>query len=173
MTVLNRNMCSRNLAFVAAAMLMMLGLMMLGGGVSAAESDKIDYALASLQLAKQGEIVLGNGDTSGAKMLYEQAIVADPKNADAYVGLGRVHITLEKRAFGLKYFAIALEIQPTNLGALEGEALAYLSGDEVAEAEKALTKIRRICAADGCAEDKSVTDAIAGYLEEHVAEDNG
>ncbi len=158
----------QHLTFVAAVILLMAG-----NFASTAQSDEIDYAAASLQLAREGQIVLGNGDTAGALMLYEQAIVADPKNADAYVGLGRTHIKLERQPRGLKYFGIALEIEPTHLGALEGQALAYLSADDVAEAEKTLTKIRRICADAGCAEDDSVTDAIAGYLEEHVAENKG
>lgn len=141
-------------------------------GPAFAEADKIDYSAASERLVGQGEIALSNDDGFGALLLYEQAIVANPQSPDAFVGLGQTHVTLGNVALSLKYFGVALEIDPVHLGALEGQALVYLSQDEVSDAEDMLVKIKRICGDEVCDERKSVTDAIAAYLEEHVAADN-
>lgn len=142
-------------------------------GPTWAQSGKIDYVETSKRLVIQGGLALDSSDKYGAMSLFEQAIVSNPANANAYVGLGRVHGALGNANTSQKYFSTALEIDPVNLGALQGQALFYLSQDNVAEAEKVLNRIKRICGDAGCSEQTSVTEAISGYLEAHVAENKG
>lgn len=135
-----------------------------------AQAGRIEYVRASETLLKAGSEALERDDSYEALTLFEQAIVANPKNADAYVGLGRAHVKLGKVKSGLNYFTAALDIEPTHLGALEAEAMTFLSIGEVEDAEDTLAKIDRICGERTCAERENVTSAISGFQAQKVAE---
>lgn len=135
-----------------------------------ASAGRLEYVRAAEILLKAGGEALAAEETYEALTLFEQAIVANPKNADAYVGLGQVHVTLGKNKGGLKYFAMALEIEPTHLGALEAEAMTFLSIGEIEDAEDTLARIGRICGEDSCAERDSVAGAISSFQARKIAD---
>ena len=147
-------------------------ILMVAGAVATtpAYAERIDYVRASQDLLKAGGEALERDESYEALTLFEQAIVADPKNADAYVGLGRTHVKLGKTKRGLDYFTVALDIEPTHLGALEAEAITFLSIGEVEDAEDTLSRISRICGQRTCAELDSVTSAISSFQAQKVAD---
>lgn len=153
---------------VAAMILLAAGSM----AATPASAGRLEYVRAAQTLLKNGNEALAAEDTYAALALFEQAIVANPKNADAYVGLGRVHVALGKNKGGLKYFSMALEIEPTHLGALEAEAMTFLGIGEIEDAEETLSRISRICGEDSCAERDSVTSAISSFQEKKIAENS-
>jgi len=142
------------------------------GGTTAAwaENSQI-YVEASAKLASEGKEAVAEDRLDDALKLYEQAVVANPKNVGAYVGLGEVHGAMGNLGTSLKYFSVALDLEPTNLPALEAQSMAYLKHDEVDRAEEGLTKIRRICQGDGCDAANRLSRAIGDYLNENVRAD--
>lgn len=133
-------------------------------------AERAEYLRASQTLLQSGNEALEADESYQALTLFEQSIVANPKNADAYVGLGRTHVKLGKTKSGLNYFTVALDIEPTHLGALEAEALTFLSIGEVEDAEESLSRISRICGARACEELESVTAAISSFQALKVAD---
>lgn len=152
--------------FIAAMIIVAAGFMT----ATPASAERLEFVRASETLIIAGDEALAVEETYDALRLFEQAIVADPKNASAYVGLGRVHVKLGKTKSGLKYFAVALDIEPTHLSALEAEAITFLSIGELADAEDALSRISRICGERFCAEQNSVTAAISSFQAKKIAD---
>lgn len=148
---------------VIAAMIMVVA-------ATPAFAERPEFVRAAVTLVKAGGEALAADEPYEALTLFEQAIIADPKNADAYVGLGRVHVELGKTQSGLNYFSTALEIEPTHLSALEAEAITFLSIDELGDAEDTLAKINRICGQRFCAEQNSVTAAISNFQAKKIAD---
>lgn len=114
----------------------------------------------SVQLTRQANAKLKAKDHKGAADDYEAALAVDPRNAIAYVGLGRSYQGLGLEGKALKYFRIALEIEPNSLSALEAQAMTFLSRGDADMAEKNLARMRVLC--------KSDCDA-AGRLDEAIA----
>lgn len=150
--------------------ILLLLLTFCGAPAAWAENSQV-YLEASAKLTSEGETAAAEDRLEDALLLYEQAVVANPKNVSAYVGLGQVHGALGNLGTSLKYFSVALDIEPTNLPALEAQALAFLERDEVDKAEEGLTKIRRICQGDDCDAANRLTRAIGDYLNENVRAD--
>lgn len=139
---------------------------------ASALAERLEFVRAAETLVKAGGEALAADETYDALTLFEQAIVANPKNANAYVGLGRVHVKLGKTQSGLNYFSTALDIEPTHLSALEAEAITFLSIGELADAEDVLSKISRICGARICAEQDSVASAISSFQAKKIADNS-
>ena len=72
-------------SIVAAAMIMVIA-----GSVAAtpASAGRLEFVRAAETLVIAGNEALAEDEAYGALTLFEQAIVANPKNADGFVGLG-------------------------------------------------------------------------------------
>lgn len=117
-------------------------------------------------LVGEGDSALADGDLAGALRLYEQAVVSNPQNIEAYIGLGRLYLSAEILPSSLKYFNIALSLDPTNLATLELQSYAYLSQDSVDDAQSILMKMEQICIGRTCEEATRVSRAIEDHLQE-------
>ena len=145
-----------------SALSLLLLLAMIGAVLIAPAGANNDekYLKASDQLVILAEeAILGEAFYDALNYL-EQAIVANPQNVRAYVALGQVHEELGRLFTGLKYYAIALTIDPFDLGALEAEALAKIADGDVEAAAENLVIIRRHCGDDNCAEAERVDTAL-------------
>lgn len=153
-----------------------IGLALLGSLLAGTLAWALDnapvYLRASEILVEQGSELLADDQYGEARVFFEQALVANPKNALAHIGLGRVHRGLGNVTTGLRYFTVALELEPTNLEALEHQALTYLDRDSVADAEQNLTRIRRICGNNDCETSVRLAAAISAFLSEKLAVDS-
>ena len=120
------------------------------------------YRLLSSDLVVKAEAVLKAEEAGEAQVLYERALVANPANVDALIGLGRAHEAQGHVGSGLKYYRKALEIEPNDKDALEVQAIAFLKRNLASKAEGNREKLARICQA-GCAELEAVDSAIEEY----------
>ena len=120
------------------------------------------YRLLSSDLVKKADVSLKAEAPRDAQAIYERALVANPSNVDALVGLGRAHEAQGHTASGLKYYRKALEIEPNDRDALEVQALAFLKRNLADKAEGNREKLARICQG-GCAELEAVESAIEEY----------
>ena len=137
------------------------GSLFLAGPVTA--NDK--YKDVSTQLAREAIMALTAERTEDAQLLFERALVANPANIDALIGLGKTHEALGKVGRGLKYYRQALAIDPNAFPALEAQAVAFLKRDMVDRAEANRDKLARLCVA-GCEALEKVEVAIEGYRAE-------
>ena len=115
----------------------------------------------SLDMLQAGNDSLASSDTATAIEYYEAALVADPRNRQAYVGLA-----LAARADGLpgraiRYFREALELDPNDTNALELQGMALVERGAKARAEDNLTRLKTLCA-DPCPAADRLAAAIAG-----------
>lgn len=123
-------------------------------------SDK--YKDTSRILVSEASMALASEKAEDAQLLFERAIVADPANLEALVGLGKSHEAQGRVGRGLKYYRQALSIDPNAHAALEAQALAFLKRDMKDRAETNRDKLARLCTA-GCDALSNVEAALDGY----------
>jgi len=92
----------------------------------------------------------------------ESAIVFDPGNADAFERLGFVHLQMGNLQKALKYFRIALEIEPNHTAALSRHGMASLSAGQLDAAKTDLQRLSRKCGT-GCAAHDELQRAIDSH----------
>ncbi len=147
-------------------MAIVAGLMV--SSISLAQTSK-SYQEVSKALVEQADAALSTGAYDDAKELYERALVANPKNGTAYVGLGQVYEGLDRVGRGLRFYRKALEIEPNDTGALRLQALAFLRRGLINRANKNRDRLARICG-DGCRALDDVEIAIETW---HAVQDAG
>lgn len=138
------------------------------GTVAAQVSDK--YKDASHQLVSQAVAALKADKADEALALYERALVANPANLQALIGLGKSHEAQGRIGRGLKYYRQALAVDPNALPALEAQAVAFLKRDMVSRAEANREKLARLCT-EGCGSLDKVETALEAYKAEKAEED--
>lgn len=97
--------------FVLAASLLL--------AVPAALAAQADVAAT---LINQAHAAQAKGETELALRLAQSAIVADPKLTNAYVALGDLYASAGQAAYARSYYDEALEIDPSDSGALKAIA---------------------------------------------------
>ncbi|MCJ9429003.1 hypothetical protein [Kordiimonas marina] len=128
----------------------------------AAAQTASKYQALSRELVSEGQAALSAKQTKKAKELYERALVADPANVNALVGLGKTHEAMGLVGHGLRNYRQALELEPNDKAALEAQALAFLKRDLVSRATDNRDKLARLCA-DGCKPLADVDSALSAY----------
>lgn len=142
----------------------LLAISILAGSLSvpALAQTAEKYRLLSNDLVAKAESTMKAEAPRDAQALYERALVANPSNVEALVGLGRAHEAQGHVASGLKYYRKALEIEPNDRDALEVQALAFLKRNLAEKAEGNREKLARLCQ-KGCAELEAVESAIEEF----------
>jgi tetratricopeptide (TPR) repeat protein len=106
----------------------------------------------SITLQLEGERLREAGDYAAAIGFFETALTADPRNADAYVGLGRIATTQDLPGKAIGLFREALALQPTNRAALAAQGEAMLARGAIDRARSNLARLRTLCGTAGCPE---------------------
>lgn len=106
------------------------------------------------------EKALATPEPKAAIFLFEQAIVADPANAKAYTELGNLYDTKLKNAgLAMKYYEIALTINPVDVKALAGAAHLDLAKGKKDKAAANLTILKKAC--PSCGETRALEAALS------------
>ena len=92
----------------------------------------------------------------------EDAVAADPDDADAWNLVGFSHRKLERYEPALKGYARALAIDPRHTEAIEYLGELYLALDDLPQAQEQLARLGEICGS-GCEEYEELKEAIEGY----------
>lgn len=135
----------------------------------AAQAVQVDakYQHVSSQLVAEAKAALSMENADDAQYLFERALVANPANTEALLGLGRAHEAQGRVGKGLKYYRQALEIEPNDVKALEAQALAFLKREMFDRADNNRAKLARLCP-KGCKALDTVEVAIEAYLAKDV-----
>lgn len=114
----------------------------------------------SVQWQKAGEAALAAGNFQAADDALETALVIDPRNRQAFLGLARVAQRQKLYGQAIRFTNKALALEPNDVVALglQGEAMVELGA--VPRAQQNLAKIRQICGARPCAPAASLASAI-------------
>jgi tetratricopeptide (TPR) repeat protein len=113
----------------------------------------------SQQLVVRAQNAAAQNKTTEALDLYESAVAADPRNVAAYVGLGRSYEAIGMQGKALRYYRLALDINPNDLNALEAQTIGMIAKATPSKAQLSLDRLRKLCP-KGC---PSLTQADAAF----------
>ena len=118
--------------------------------VSAPALAKAPQANAtSSRLMQQANALMGQNRAAEAADLYEAALTADPRNSNAFIGLGRAYEQLGLTGRAISYYRKALTINPNDVTALEASGMALITKGSLAQAQETLDRLRRVCPKGG------------------------
>ena len=105
--------------------------------------DQIDPR--SLAIAEQAQALNGQGRYQEATDLFETALVVDPRNRQAYIGLARAAQGEKLPGKAIKFYAEALKLEPNDVAALAGQGEAYVQRGAVERARRNLERVKTLC----------------------------
>ena len=128
--------------------------------VSAPALAKAPQANAtSSRLMQQANALMGQNRAAEAADLYEAALTADPRNSNAFIGLGRAYEQLGLTGRAISYYRKALTINPNDVTALEASGMALITKGSLAQAQETLDRLRRVCP-KGCVQAERLANAL-------------
>lgn len=134
-------------------------LVMTGAAAASVPGDDV-IAPASQRFSQAGYDALGKGQAAAAVGEFETALAIDPKNRKAYIGIAKAMQAQGLHGSAVKYYREALQLDPNDLSALEGQGVALAQRGAKTRAQANLDRIRQLCKTD-CAEARKVAGAIA------------
>jgi len=142
--------------------LMLIGFagLALGAPISAQRAD--DQILPkSVDLQRQGKVLLGAGKLEQAEDALETSLAVDPRNRGSFVDLARVAEKqhLYGKAIRMTSKALLLEPNDPDAIAVQGEAMVEMGA--TARAQANLQKLQTICGAKGCPQIAQLSAAIS------------
>lgn len=114
----------------------------------------------SRAMEAEGQRLLAAGELDAAAGYFETALVADPRNANAFIGLGRIARSQELPGKAIGFFREALALDPESRAALAGQGEAMVARGAVDRARQNLTRLQVVCGTAGCDEIAQLTSAI-------------
>lgn len=120
--------------------------------------DQIDAR--STALAQQAQGLLAQARYQEAMDYYETALVVDPRNRQAFIGLARAAQGMKLPGKAVKLYNEALKLDPNDLNALQGQGEALVQRGAVEKARANLERLRKLCSA-GCTQATILAAAIA------------
>jgi Tfp pilus assembly protein PilF len=105
--------------------------------------DQIDPR--STALAGQAQTLANQARYQEATDLYETALVVDPRNRQAYIGLARAAQGQKLPGKAIKFYFEALKLEPNDVAALAGQGEALVQRGAVERAKQNLERIRKLC----------------------------
>lgn len=106
----------------------------------------------SRQMEAEGRRLLSDGQLDEAAGFFETALVADPRNANAFIGLGQIARAQELPGKAIGFYREALALDPANRAALAGQGEAMVTRGAVDRARQNLTRLQAVCGTEGCDE---------------------
>jgi Tfp pilus assembly protein PilF len=106
--------------------------------------DQIDVRSAAL--TQQAQSLAAQARYQEATDLLETALVLDPRNRQAYIGLARAAQGQKLPGKAIKFYFEALKLEPNDVAALAGQGEALVQRGAVERAKKNLERIKTLCA---------------------------
>lgn len=143
----------------------------LAAGWSAGAQDLVRQAErnreAARALLKKGREEIAEDRYYEALHYLESAMVAEPANVEALSDLGLVNQRIGDIDGALKYYRIALSLDPGHLPSLARQGMAFLERGQRDEAQENINEIGMLCG-KSCPEYQTLTQALqekSGALE--------
>lgn len=116
----------------------------------------------SLSMQAEAERLSAAGDLDGAIGYFEAALVSDPRNANAYIGLGGIARAQNLPGKAISFYRDALALLPDSRAALLGQGQAMVQRGAVERARASLARLQTVCGDRDCPEIAELTSAING-----------
>ena len=117
-------------------------------------------ASKSIELLKKGEAALAAGKLVEADDALETALVVDPRNRAAFVGMAKVAARQKLYGQAIRLTNKALALEPTDKDALAVQGEAMVEQGASARAREVLTKLQKLCT-QGCPQAAQLSAAIS------------
>lgn len=127
-------------------------------GAPADQSGPISQT--SIAMQHQAESLRAAGDVEAAVGYYETALVADPRNVTALIGLGDLARQRDLPGKAVTYYRDALAQTPDNRDALAGLGAAYVARGAVDRARTTLAQLQQLCGEVACPQVATLTQAL-------------
>jgi Tfp pilus assembly protein PilF len=114
----------------------------------------------SSALVQEGQALTSAGQFDQAIDLLETALVLDPRNRQAFIGLGRIAQAQKLPGKAIRFYAEALAIEPNDVNALSGQGEALVQRGAVERARQNLAKVQSACKS-ACPQAATLAAAIA------------
>jgi len=141
---------------------LLISAIVIGFTMPASAQVADDYSAISVKFSAKAEQALNAGDAIAAQADYERALVADPANVNAMIGLGKSHEATGRTGKGLRYYRLALDMEPNYIPALEAQAIAFLKTGFADRASANLMILERLCP-ETCGAREAVAEAINAH----------
>jgi tetratricopeptide (TPR) repeat protein len=119
--------------------------------------DQIDPRSVALVQQAQAHSIAGRH--SEAVDLLETALAVDPRNRPAFILLGRVSQAQRLPGKAIRFYSLALQLEPNDVDALAGQGEAYVQRGAVERARANLARVRTLCG-QSCAQAASLAAVI-------------
>jgi tetratricopeptide (TPR) repeat protein len=143
-------------AIVAAAMLVTVSSASYGNMPAPRPISEISRSMQA-----EGERLYAAGEYDQAIGWFETALAADPRNADAYIGLGRIAQAQDLPGKAVGYFREALTLLPDDRRVIAAQGEALVQRGAVEKARENLTRLQTLCGESGCPEATGLSAAIS------------
>jgi len=148
--------------FLVGFLVGVIGAAVTATSAMASKDETTRFGRVSSVLVERGISALEKNQTDTARQLWEQAVVANPRNAPAYSYLGLAAQRANDNDLAKKYFTLALAIDPDEVHALSWGGQVDLKAADLEGAQAKLQRLSRLCG-PGCAEYKLLSDSVGSY----------
>lgn len=115
----------------------------------------------SIQMQREAERLQAESKLDEATGYFETALLADPRNANAYIGLAQIALVQSLPGKAVRLYRDALELEPDNRTALSGQGIALIERGAIERARQNLARLQTLCGTARCDEAARLTAALA------------
>jgi len=115
----------------------------------------------SVDLQRQGKVLLGAGKLEQAEDALETSLAVDPRNRGSFVDLARVAEKQHLYGTAIRMTSKALLLEPNDPDAIAVQGEAMVEMGATARAQANLQKLQTICGAKGCPQIAQLLAAIS------------
>ena len=112
-------------------------------------------------LVQQGRAALASGNAQDAVADFEAALAIQPGHVAIYLNLAEAARKEGMQGKALRYYRVALKLDPSNQYAIAGEGEALVEKGAVAKAKLNLARLEQLCGSKSCAPAQTLSAAIA------------
>ena len=114
----------------------------------------------AMEWIAKGKAAMGAGDLAKARDAYETALLLAPNQPAIYMSLAKIARSQKLPGKAIRYYGRALDLDPGNQLALQGEGLAMVDKGATESARETLAKLRLLCKTQ-CASADQLASAIS------------
>ena len=112
-------------------------------------------------LVQQGRAALVAGNAGDAVAAFEAALAIQPGHVAIYLNLAEAARKDGMQGKALRYYRVAMKLDPTNQYAIAGEGEALVEKGAVEKAKLNLARLEQLCGSKSCAAAQTLSAAIA------------